>query len=48
MVIKKMSEIMDTTNKVEDTPDAIDMIDPTSDQEKTVEVKIWKYSQIKN
>lgn len=45
MVIRKMSEIMDTTNKAEDTRDATDVVtDPTSDQEKTVEVKIWKYS----
>lgn len=40
MVIRKMSEIMDTTNKAEDTRDATDVTDPTSDQEKTVEVKI--------
>ncbi|GAB1860132.1 Protein lap4 [Camponotus japonicus] len=37
MVIKKMSEIMDTSNKSEDTRDATDIIDPASDQEKTVE-----------
>ncbi|CAL1673692.1 unnamed protein product [Lasius platythorax] len=37
MVIKKMSEIMDTANKSEDTRDATDTIDPVSDQEKTVE-----------
>ncbi|XP_072759333.1 protein lap4 isoform X3 [Anoplolepis gracilipes] len=36
MVIKKMSEIMDTA-KSEDTRDAADTIDPVSDQEKTVE-----------
>lgn len=43
MVIKKMSEIMDTSNKSEDTRDATDVIDPASDQEKTVEVSIlWK------
>jgi len=43
MVIRKMSEIMDTsTNKVEDTRDATVTTNPTSDQEKAVEVKIWK------
>jgi len=42
MVIRKMSEIMDTTNKVEDTRDATVATDSTSDQEKAVEVKIWK------
>lgn len=42
MVIKKMSEIMDTTNKSEDTRDAADTIEPVvSDQEKTVEVSIF-------
>jgi len=35
-----MSEIMDTSNKSEDTRDATDIIDPASDQEKTVEVSI--------
>lgn len=36
---------MDTANKEEDTRDTTerDTIDPSSDQEKTVEVKIWKY-----
>jgi len=33
---------MDTTNKVEDTRDATVVTDPISDQEKAVEVKIWK------
>jgi len=42
MVIRKMSEIMDTANKVEDTHDATVATDPTFDQEKAVEVKIWK------
>ncbi|XP_050449400.1 protein lap4 isoform X4 [Cataglyphis hispanica] len=37
MVIKKMSEIMDTSNKSEETHDVADIIDPVSDQEKTVE-----------
>lgn len=44
MVIKKMSEIMDT-NKHEDTRDATDATDTTADltheQEKPVEVSIW-------
>lgn len=43
MVIRKMSEIMDTANKEEDTHDATAAIDPTPDdstQEKAVEVKI--------
>ncbi|XP_050449399.1 protein lap4 isoform X3 [Cataglyphis hispanica] len=39
MVIKKMSEIMDTSNKSEETHDVADIIDPVSDQEKTVEVE---------
>ncbi|XP_070155548.1 protein lap4 isoform X5 [Polyergus mexicanus] len=37
MVIKKMSEIMDTANKSEETHDTADTIDPVSDQEKTIE-----------
>ncbi|XP_071569390.1 protein lap4 isoform X6 [Temnothorax nylanderi] len=37
MVIRKMSEIMDTANKEEDTRDATDATDPAPDQEKTVE-----------
>lgn len=41
MVIKKMSEIMDTSNKNENTCDVADAtIDPASDQEKIVEVNI--------
>lgn len=40
MVIRKMSEIMDTANKEEDTRDATDATDPAPDLEKTVEVKI--------
>lgn len=45
-----MSEIMDTANKEEDTRDttnAIDTTDPAPDQEKTIEVKIWKCPKIK-
>ncbi|KAL6446025.1 hypothetical protein ACFW04_001000 [Cataglyphis niger] len=37
MVIKKMSEIMDTSNKSEETHDVADTINPVSDQEKTAE-----------
>lgn len=37
-----MSEIMDTANKEEETRDTSDATDPAPDQEKTVEVKIWK------
>lgn len=33
---------MDTANKEEDTRDVTAAIDPTPDQEKVVEVKIWK------
>lgn len=40
MVIRKMSEIMDTANKEEDTRDVTVAIDPTPDQEKAAEVKI--------
>lgn len=40
MVIKKMNEMMDTTNKEEDARDATNLTDPASDQEKTVEVRI--------
>lgn len=47
MVIRKMSEIMDTANKEEDTRDAIDTTDPAPDQEKTIEVKIWKCPKTK-
>ncbi|KAL6446024.1 hypothetical protein ACFW04_001000 [Cataglyphis niger] len=39
MVIKKMSEIMDTSNKSEETHDVADTINPVSDQEKTAEVE---------
>ncbi|KAL6262507.1 hypothetical protein P5V15_005306, partial [Pogonomyrmex californicus] len=39
MVIKKMNEIMDTTNKEEDAQDTTNLTDPASDQEKTVEVE---------
>lgn len=43
MVIKKMSEIMDTANKGESTCDVADAtIDSASDQEKIVEVGIQK------
>lgn len=42
MVIRKMSEIMDTANKGEDTHNATGQTtDLVSDQEKTIEVKIW-------
>ncbi|XP_012226059.2 protein lap4 isoform X3 [Linepithema humile] len=37
MVIKKMNEITDVSNKNEDTRDATDVTDPASDQEKTAE-----------
>lgn len=42
MVIKKMSEIMDT-NKHEDAADATDTTtaDPAQEQEKPVEVSVW-------
>lgn len=42
MVIRKMSEIMDTANKEEEitSRDATVTIDPTPDQEKAVEVKV--------
>lgn len=40
MVIKKMNEITDVSNKKdEDTRDAADVTEPVSDQEKTVEVR---------
>lgn len=42
MVIRKMNEIMDTANKEEDTRDTRDATDLVLDQEKTVEVQIWK------
>lgn len=42
MVIKKMNEITDISNKNEDTRDATDETDPVSDQEKTVEVRNLK------
>lgn len=48
MVIRKMSEIMDTANKEEDTRDATVATDPVPDQEKTVEVKVWKYPRTVN
>lgn len=40
MVIKKMNEMMDTTNKEEDARDTTNLTDPASDQEKTAEVRI--------
>lgn len=42
-----MSEMMDTTNKEDDTRDATDATESAPDQEKTVEVKIWKYPRRK-
>lgn len=39
MVIKKMNEITDISNKNDDTRDMTDVTDPASDQEKTVEVR---------
>lgn len=44
MVIRKMSEIMDTANKEEEitSRDATVATDPTPDQEKAVEVKVYK------
>lgn len=47
MVIRKMSEIMDTANKEEeitsrDATVATVATDPTPDQEKAVEVKVYK------
>lgn len=48
MVIRKMSEIMDTANKEEEitsrdaTTVATVATDPTPDQEKAVEVKVYK------
>lgn len=44
IVIRKMSEIMDTANKEEEitSRDATVATDPTPDQEKAVEVKVYK------
>ena len=42
MVIRKMSEIMDSANKEEDTQDTTIATGSIPDQEKAVEVKFWK------
>lgn len=38
---------MDTANKEGDACDATNAIDSSPDQEKTIEVKIWKYLRTK-